>query len=64
MPKFNSSVLGLAGTGFTGKKMKMGDLMFAAKFKILDPDKFPVGFGAEPFITFPTGKGDDFPWYK
>jgi len=39
---------------------KPGDLRFSAKFRVLDPDKHPVGVAIIPAITFPTGNESHF----
>lgn len=39
------------------RKLKSGDLKVAAKIRILDLDRSPVGLALEPFFLFPTGSG-------
>lgn len=38
-------------------KTKIGDVLFGTKFRIIDPDRFPIGLSLQPFILFPTGSG-------
>lgn len=38
-------------------KSKLGDVMVAAKIRLLDPDRFKFGIAVEPFVMLPTGSG-------
>lgn len=38
-------------------KMKLGDLLFAMKLRILDSDRKTIGLSLQPFVTLPTGSG-------
>lgn len=38
-------------------KMKLGDVMVAAKFRIINSDRSPIGISVQPFALLPTGSG-------
>lgn len=40
--------------------VKPGDINAALKFRLLDPDKYPVGISLMPSVTVPTGKDSHY----
>ena len=38
-------------------KTKLGDILFAAKVRLIDSDRSMFGLALQPFISFPTGSG-------
>ncbi|MDP2599514.1 MAG: OmpA family protein [Deltaproteobacteria bacterium] len=38
-------------------KTKLGDILFAAKVRLIDSDRSMFGLSLQPFISFPTGSG-------
>ena len=38
-------------------KLKMGDVLFATKVRLLDSDRGVFGLSVQPFVTLPTGSG-------
>jgi len=41
--------------GFSNRTFKMSDIYVDAKFRVIDPCRFPVGIAFVPFMTIPTG---------
>lgn len=47
-------------TGTTSKTIRMMDMRFETKFRLLDIDRHNVGIALMPYIFIPTGSGDFF----
>ena len=53
--QFNDVTTGVASNG-----ARMSDIRLNFKARILNNNKYPVGIGVVPFVTFPTGKDERF----